>query len=807
MYCRVNNPLHLFFWSLCLALLPASDANAQFMLRGQVVDAATRDPLPFVNIVIKHNPFSGTTCDINGRFFLEATQPIDSITCSYVGYKSLTLAPGNPKEMMVVRLEEADIMLGEIVVRAGENPANRIIRNVIANKDINNPERIGSFRYISYNKVVYDFVYEDQPDVKARETLDGIFEGGHIFLMESVTERKFIRPDNSEENILGVKVSGFKEASFAPLATDLQPFSFYKDNIPILEVDYLNPISQGSLSKYEFHIRDTLFQGKDTVFVLSYAPLEGKNFEALTGLLYINTNHYAIQNVTAKPYSRGFIDVTIQQQYQWIDGRQWFPEQLKFELTLHQNASTTVGVKAGGISYIDSVQLDLPLRKKDFPMDAVTMDPSAHLRDTTYWSTYRPVELNSREVTTYSVLDSIGKKYGFDQKLKLLERFSQNRIPLGPVDFDISKFVLYNQFEGIRLGLGLYTNDKLIHNVSAGGYFGYGFHDHLWKYGGEVTWTLNKTHEFKCSLSYDNSVEEVGKSYLTFFRPRQFDFRAFLASEMDRIQQTRFSVSLRTLKYLKMHIALANTRRDPQYAYAFVAMPEAPLSQYTNTTLMMHFRYAFKEKLIWSMGQRISMGSRYPVLSGSYTHGFNGWMNGDLSYNRFEARVEHSVYFRNLGESRLEVSAGYIDQPVPYSLLFTGEGSYVRNWSVLIRNSFQTVKPYTFLSDRYVDVHYSHNFGSLLLHADHWKPSVTLHQNIGWGRLSHPEYHQGVAFFTKEKGLYETGLTLDNLVKMKYLNVSYMGFGAGVFYRYGPYHSGHYGGSVAFTLSVTFTTK
>jgi hypothetical protein len=94
--------------------------------------------------------------------------------------------------------------------------------------------------------------------------------------MESVTKRKFIRPDNSEEIILGTKVSGFKDASFAPLATDVQPFSFYEDIIPILDIDYLNPIANGSLSKYEFYIRDTLLVGRDTTFILSYKPQPGK---------------------------------------------------------------------------------------------------------------------------------------------------------------------------------------------------------------------------------------------------------------------------------------------------------------------------------------------------------------------------------------------------------------------------------------------------------------------------------------------------------------------------------------------------
>src|SRR5690606_20815945 len=145
-------------------------------------------------------------------------------------------------------------------------------------------------------------------------------------------------------------------------------FSFYEDIITVIDVDYLNPISDGSLSKYEFHIRDTLLQGLDTVYILSFEPVPGRNFEALTGLLYVHTNGYAIQHVLAKPYARGFVDVNLQQQYRLVDGKQWFPEQLKFELILRDDKAGTVGVRASGISLIEDVDLSPNLDKRTFAL-------------------------------------------------------------------------------------------------------------------------------------------------------------------------------------------------------------------------------------------------------------------------------------------------------------------------------------------------------------------------------------------------------------------------------------------------------
>lgn len=790
-----------------ILLLMTYGAFSQFTISGKVIDQKSKAPLAFVNVIINLDVRTGTTTDINGKFTYLSLIPVTSVTCSYVGYEKITVQVDmNMDKPLIIAMQEGSVALGEVVVKAGENPAHRIIRNVIENKKINNPENISAFICRSYNKVIYDVYGDTLRDKEIADELDEVFRGGHVLIMESVTEKKYLRPDNTEEIVIGTKVSGFKHPSFAALATDLQPFSFYKDNIPILDVNYLNPIANGSLSKYDFALQDTLYQGKDTVFILSYQPQDGKNFEGLTGLLYINTNRWAIQNVIARPEKPGFIDVNIQQQYRFVDQQQWFPEQLKFELFAGQHPDMQLGVKASGVSIIDDVNLRPALRKKDFGLETISIDDEASDRDPVFWKENRPSPLSHRESTTYEVLDSIGEEYHFDRVLKAMENLGRNRASISVVDLDIARFVSYNKYEGIRLGLGAYTNDELIKNFSLGGYFGYGFKDDRMKYGGEATLSLDKAKDWQVALRHQNDLRETGKTNLNYFNVKQFDFRTYIASQMDRIQQSSGSLTLRTLRWARVNMAINNTRVDPQYAYHFVSPETNALTRYTNTDLTINVRYSYKEKLIESLGQRMSMGTKYPVLSVSYSRGLD-LFNGQFEYNKYEARLEQSLYFRNFGESKIRLNAGYIDKPLPYGLLFTGEGSFIRNFSVLVKNSFQTVEPYQFLSDRYFNIHYSHNFNSLLFHIGNWRPWITLHQNLGWGSLSHPEYHQDIEFQTREKGFFETGLQLDNLIRFKYLNVSYMGFGAGMFVRYGPYATGHFSEDVAFTFSVTFTTK
>jgi len=805
---RMMNSKVLYFVLFTLTI--SHSISSQYTISGKVIDAMTNDPLAFVNIVFNHDAMTGTTSDINGKFSFISNIPIETLTFSYVGYEKLTISYSSldVQKPIVISMHESAFEFKEVVVKAGENPANRIIRKVIENRKSNNPENISSFTYKSYNKVVYDFDFSDTTATdEIKDAMDSLFKGGHLLMMESVTERKFIQPNNSEETILGVKVSGFKEASFAPLATDIQPFSFYSDIIPIFEINYLNPISSGSLAKYDFDIKDTLYQGIDTTFIISFKPQQGKNIEALTGLLYINTNMFAIQHVIAEPFEKGFIDIRIQQKYQFLDSIQWFPEQLKFEMFIRQNTSMSAGIKASGISEIKDVDLFAPLHKRDFALESIRMGALANAQDSIFWEQQRPDPLNEKERTTYQVIDSLGDKYKFDVVLKIFERVSLNKIPLKWIDFDISRILAYNKYEGIRLGLGMYTNEQLMKNISIGGFFGYGFKDYEWKYGGEIIGFINKEKEFQLSAKYQNSLLEVGKSRLDYFSKTTFDWRTFLAERMDNIEQGSFAVGFRALRYAQLSVSLNHTKIAPQYAYQFQIGEETPITKYSTSDVTVYLRYAFKEKLISSLGQRISMGTRYPVFSFAYTRGLSDAFDSDFRYNKMEARIEHSIYIKNVGESKLRIEGGYIDQPLPYGLLYTGDGSYEQNWSVLVRNSFQTVKPYEFLSDRYVELHYSHNFGSLLLQIGNWKPSFTLYQNIGWGTLMHPEYHHQIDFKTREKGLYESGLQVDQIVKFNYLNVAYIGFGAGAYYRYGPYAYSRPSDNLAFTLSMTFTTK
>lgn len=798
----MKNRYYLTILIIFFLVVSSNALQAQpFYFSGQVVDGQNQEPLAFATIVFNQNQHWAVMTDIDGRFNYDASQPITSVSSSFIGYTTVTATVTTTQKNIRIEMQPSTEKLQELVIPLSENPALRIMKKVLENKAKNNPENIPAFEYTSYNKMVMDIKGQNSEDtIKLKE----LFKGANLFLMESVTERKFLAPDWNEEVVKATRVSGLKNPTFAALATDLQPFSFYHDNIKLFDLYYLNPISKGSLSKYKFVLEDSWSQGSDTIHLISYKPLPNKNFEGLQGVLYINTNTYAIQNVIATPFEKAKMDIKIQQQYVFLNNKYWFPQQLNYTVTMLASPSVTQNIVMEGKSYIDGVQFDVPLQRRDFGRISVRMDENASQQDSAFWNRYRISSLNPAEMQTYKVLDSIGHKYKFDQVLHGLDKFSTGKIGFKYFDLDITKMLIYNEFEGFRLGVGAYTNENVFKKLVLGGFVGYGLDDYRWKYGFEGMYKVSAVDDFTIGAKYQSNLVEVGKHRFEYSDRLFGGWRGILAYRMDKIEESSVTANFRMLLYGRWRVSLSNSKITPLYDFDQLADAFSP---YTNTQFSVNFRYAYKEKLINTGKRNVSMGTAYPVIHLSYYRGLDGLLGGSLNYNKFEAAVEQSFFVKNLGKSTYRLEGGYIDSTLPYGLLFTGEGSYDKNLPYLITNTFQTMRPYEFLSDTYVSVFTSHEFGSLLFKSEKFQPQIAIHNNLSWGNLTKSASYPMMAYRQKDQVFMETGLQLGNLISVNYLNIGSLGLGIGVFYRYGPTAYPGFKDNMALKLGFSFSVK
>jgi len=830
-------PFIVFFLLVTLAEIFPQTSNT---VSGRVLDSKTKESLAFVNIVINQSNSGGTT-DIDGRFRFTYREPIHSLKLSYVGYESQLLPVGSKTKDLVIYLERKEIELQEVEILPGINPAHRIIMNAIGNRDVNDPEKQQSFSYTMYEKTVFtidadtifDGNYSDTTGIaeeagiglefnaemdsiqqdsvmldSATRLIETLINQQYLFLMENVTKRKFLYPDKSYNDVVATKMSGFKDPIFVFLATQIQSFSFYKPFITIFQSSYVNPVSGGSPGKYFFKIEDTTYVDQDTVFIISFRPMKGTNFDGLKGTISISSHKWGIQNVIAEPARQGGLRIKIQQMYELVDGENWFPVQLNTFVVFNNLQIGKYKAIGSGRSYIRDIVLNPELVRREFNHLDIEVSKDATKRSEDYWDQFRVDSLTARDRRTYEVLDSIGEAENFDKIAKTLKTLLSGRIPWGPIDFDINRVIGYNYYEGLILGVGIHTNDRLSRWFKIGGFYQYSFGISTSKYGADVSFLLNRRNDVVIDAAYSYDLVESGG--VSFFDDKKSltstlagNWRNLMIKKLDRTQSVTTGLTFRTMKYLLFGVGLSRQFKktnDPNLA-TYEGDATILSDEFVFTEVSAGFKWAYKEKFLQTVEQKMSLGTKYPVVWLQYTRGIKGFLGGEFDYNRFDLKIRKSFRMKYLGEFSFQFNAGYVDQPIPACNLYNGHGSY-RLVTLFAPNSFATMRMNEFLSNGYASLYLYQDFKYMLFKGKKWfHPEFAISQNIGFGFLDHKEQY---AYFQEEVkemnlGYYETGLLVNNLVNLRLYTI-----GIGAFYRWGPYSFDKVGDNFAYKVSLIF---
>jgi hypothetical protein len=795
-------------------------------IKGLVLDIQTKKPLPFVNITYNSSN-QGFTSDIDGKFSIKDLSKIEFLKLSYVGYASKTIGKNyllkNPE--ITIYLVEETYDLNEVVIYPGENPAHRIINKVLENKKLNNPEELLSYSYTSYNKMILtadiesarkfvsdtiaieDSLQIDTGLLRVRNFLDS----QHLFLMESVSERIFKKPGKINEKVIASRVSGFKQPSFILLATQMQSFSFYSEMITLMDSRYISPISSGSTNRYFFNIEDTTYtESGDTVFSISFRPKKNRNFEALKGVLNINTNKYAIQSVVAEPVeSEGMVNLKIQQNYKMVDGKHWFPVELNTDLEFvkfvnassGQNQFNFIGI---GKTYISEIKINQDLENVKFKAVELEVENKAYVHNDSIWAKFRHDSLTQQELTTYHKMDSIGKEEHFDLKLKTIKTISGGYVPFYFLDINVLSILDFNVFEGFRPGLGIRTNEKISKFFSVGTYASYGFKDKQWKYGGNLNLNISKENQLVLAFNYRNDVIE-SSGYRFFDDQLVFSsseaYRDYFIADMTYIESVTSNFSFRFLKRFKVNLfaSQSNIKNKGNYSFynGYDYDPIASIYRLNETGFQL--KYSPNERLANMAGELFSLNPyNSPVVYFNAIRGIKIW-GTSFDYLKLEAKINVNFMTKAFGRTNLQLVAAKAFGDLPYFMLYNGHESYY-DFTVETANSFASMRMNEFLSDEFVSIHYRQDFGGLLFKGKKFRPKIVLANSVGFGRLNKPELHRGLNFKTMEKGYYESGLLINNIIRQ----LGFVGYGFGVYYRYGPYSFSNISNNFAYKLSLTF---
>ena len=758
---------------LLLALFYAHICIAQ-VVEGHVSNVANNERLPFTHVV-NLTSSQGVLTDINGFYSIEAQQG-DVLQFSYVGYTQQNITVGSARRINV-RLAPDGYSISELAILPGVNPAHRIIENAVANRVRNNPENRDAFSCMVYNRLVADVMIDSvaNPELFAQMPRD---LGSYILMNEAVIRHEYTYNGNVSEHIVSSRTSSADEFQMlAFLQPTLQFFHFYND---VLEWKaplkfFVNPISPGSTSKYFFMLRDTIVSGVDSTFIISFQPRRAANFDGLKGLLYINTDGWAIQNVVAEPADYSPTRLILQQSYDMIDGV-WFPSELSLELFF--NVFTLQGVTGvyRGSSRITDVDLSADLSDRTFRSRNITIADDAHIR-------LEPIErLRGRELTMRE--DSTYRLYGniLDRPGRFFEGITDREaIVINIFDFPLEKIFDENYFEGLRIGLGMYTNRHLSPWFSVGGYYGFGLEDRQGKYGASVSVFPQKDLDFEIRFWWENDL-------FNFFRHRETGVGAQKLSG-------KFDV-LATFKVQELQSLFDYSYRGREMSQIWERNAEAGFM----------LRYAHREERIKMYRRTHALFTTHPIIYFNFFTGIPNVYGSKYNYIKLEAGAERSWHVRNLGTVTFSLWGGWMNNDVPFPMTFAvtdTEQSLFHTRFPDSRTSFNVLTGDVYAANQYFNAFLYHDFGTLLFKTQStvFRPRIAVAQSLGWSKLNRPERHISpeINILDMQKGYFESGVMIEDVIRLELLKMFFFGIGGGVY--------GAYGGGVQKDFVKTLTPK
>ncbi len=766
------------FVVLTLGLFLCSNFIKAQEITGIVIDAVTEQAIPFVNVV--YGEREGTITDIDGKFKITDIDDLDKLQFSCLGYYQIELQVDEITPYVYVELQPLQYELAEINILPGENPAISIMRKVIENSHLHNPELYDPYSCILYHKMIVEY---DLPKDVAEEELPrlmnnlGLSKDSYLLLFESVSEKRHLKKGVEKERIISGRVSGLKNPTLASFPALLQPFSFYNQYVKLLDNSYLNPASKPGLNVYNYQLLDTIVDADgDSIYYISYHPKRNRNFRGMTGTFHVHGPSSAIKSVVAKTTgtSNG-VSLFIRQNYQPNENGLWFPSQLESSLEFGSNGSRNelaYPFIGKGKSYVTAINTNPGYTAKDF--DNITLEDESFAYDSPDVGLYRYEPLTERDSLTYQLLDSLGRKNHLDAIINLQMSLVKGYMPVGKFQVDLRRFFNYNDYEGFKIGLGLYTSPRLSPNFSTGGYVNYGFVDKEWKYGGSLLVTPFKNKEDRFIIDYKDDVFETGNyTYLDGSEKNSTElFRGFLTETMDRSKVFKIGAEFRFLKYFKMGAYYRQAEVDPRKAYKFLDTDQLATA-FDFQEAEIKLKWAHRETFTNSALGLLSEGTSFPKVWLNGVYG-SGDQDGSFEYQKLEGQIEKTFYYPNAMYTTLRVQGAKLYGDYPSTFLYSALGTY-KSFTVFIPNSFGTMRLNEFAADQFTAVYFSHGMPLSLNTNRRVKPEIVLMSNAAWGDAT-----QDVNSF--ERGYYESGVYLKNL-----LSSFIFQYGLSVHYRYGAY--------------------
>ena len=728
---------------LCLILFAivftSHEAQAQkIVITGAVLEAHSEETIPFANVVIKGKPIAVTADEMGVyRFVLSASQINrgDSLIASAVGFKKMAHVIKSADTLINVnfRLIREDYTLNEVVILAGENPADRIVRKIIKNKDAHDIKESDNYTYQVYNKMELDAadfnadMFEKnkllRPFDFILDNIDSTSEARPflpMFLTETLSKYYYQRtPPTTKEIIEASRVSGVENESVTQFLGGMYTEANIYDNfIALVGKNIPSPIGNQAFVYYKFYLLDSATVDNHWCYKLKFKPrLPQEN--AFAGDFWVADTTFAIKRISMElngaKSNINFVErMTIFQEFVNPKNQWWAlaKSKLIIDFMVQKKGSRIIGRKTTSYSnfLFDQANTEKVLKNKE---DIVLADDVLK-KDDAFWTAVRPDTLSKNERAIYAMMDTLKEMPLAKTYLQVINTivtgyYVKGKVEIGPYFSLLSN----NQVQGWRLSFGMRSSNAFSTKVMPTVYMAYGFKDKSIKGGADVLWLLSKKPRQAIHAFYKNDLDIASTSAEDF---GQDNILAGLYRRNVPQKLTNFeTVSVGYERDWKLgwsnKLYVSRKSINPLFNYYyFNSNNPDPKTTLNTTEVQLNTRFAYKEKFLSGEFERISTGSDYPIINLSYTAGIKGVFKSNVGYQRLEMSVYDWFYVGSLGYTSYYLRAGKVWGNVPFLLLenYPGNETFFFN-----TYSFNRLNEYEFTSDTYANLFVTHHFEGL----------------------------------------------------------------------------------------------
>lgn len=423
-------------------------ASSPVTVTGTVLDAVTSETLIAATIQIE-GTYRGTITNVEGEFILPVPEFPATLVVRYIGYESIRVAMADPPdEPLHLQLTPATTMLEEVVV-TGEDPAIRIMREVIRRKPI-------------WRDQLETYIAE----AYTRQRLEN--ETGIVSITESESMAFWDRRRGTREVLLRREQTSNMEVDQNFAAATLVP-NFYDDDIEISGFNMVGVTHPNALSYYHFRLDGIRELDGRPVYDILVAPRRRLQ-PTFEGRISVLGEVYALLEVDLRPGDSVMFPPPIQefglwyrQQFSNFGGDFWLPVDIRIDGNIRFGIPGLQfpAIRFSQLSRLANYEVNVPLPDTIFSISRRLLPPTYIDLPDTSRPLIRHIPLDEQEQRAYEQLDSTQTLDKAFQPTGALARFVRDnddrpsRAPgfLGKALNGFSPRVAYNRVDAAQLGV------------------------------------------------------------------------------------------------------------------------------------------------------------------------------------------------------------------------------------------------------------------------------------------------------------------------------------------------------------------